>query len=86
MQVKPLSCYAIATRCPVLTSAMLLPGNVVVGFTGSFEVRGSGRLLRAPYAMPGTDIAYGALSLRTCYAIPGTDVAYGAVFLRDAWY
>eukprot|EP00961_Rhodomonas_salina_P272133 3677535-Rhodomonas_salina.3 len=40
--------------------------------------------LRAPYAMSGTDTAYGAMSLRTCYAmsstaITHTGIAYGAM-------
>eukprot|EP00961_Rhodomonas_salina_P301303 3940404-Rhodomonas_salina.4 len=34
--------------------------------------------LRACYAKPGTDLAYGAFSLRNSYASPGTDVVYVA--------
>eukprot|EP00961_Rhodomonas_salina_P185997 2511256-Rhodomonas_salina.2 len=33
--------------------------------------------LRACDAMPGTDIAYGAIGVRTCYSMSGTDVASG---------
>eukprot|EP00961_Rhodomonas_salina_P295591 3935597-Rhodomonas_salina.6 len=55
------SCYAFAMRCPVPTSAMLLPGlegSSGRGGTGGGE-RSSGCAicLRARYAMPGTDIA-----------------------------
>eukprot|EP00961_Rhodomonas_salina_P257336 3477873-Rhodomonas_salina.8 len=34
--------------------------------------------LRACYAMPSTDNAYGASCLRACYAMPGTDLALSA--------
>eukprot|EP00961_Rhodomonas_salina_P290531 3925745-Rhodomonas_salina.7 len=74
-------------RYAVLTSRMVLP---VVGAvrakkgrlpskTGTEQVRAPIRL-RACYAMPGTDVAYGAtaIRLRFRYAVPGTDVAYGA--------
>eukprot|EP00961_Rhodomonas_salina_P254537 3439565-Rhodomonas_salina.4 len=40
-----------------------------------------GRGLRACYVMPGTDIAYGAVSLHACYAMPCTDIAHGVVCL-----
>eukprot|EP00961_Rhodomonas_salina_P045017 604601-Rhodomonas_salina.5 len=57
--------------------------------------RGSGRAhrqrrsaisLRAPYAMSGTDIAYGATSPRALYAMSGTDRTEDAIELRDAWF
>eukprot|EP00961_Rhodomonas_salina_P302596 3940902-Rhodomonas_salina.2 len=53
---------------------MVLPGEDGVG-----AARGGARraiFLRAPYAMSGTDIAYGAGSLCKCYAMSGTDIAY----------
>eukprot|EP00961_Rhodomonas_salina_P221309 2992000-Rhodomonas_salina.5 len=46
--------------------------------------------LRAPFAMPGTDIAYGAaitaISLRVCYAMSGTDMACAATPLSAYVY
>eukprot|EP00961_Rhodomonas_salina_P127027 1712380-Rhodomonas_salina.5 len=50
----PLSAYARATRCPVLTWRMVLPAAIPV---------------RACYAMPGTDIAY-ARTLPLTHATP----------------
>eukprot|EP00961_Rhodomonas_salina_P042527 571429-Rhodomonas_salina.1 len=38
--------------------------------------------LRACYAMPGTDIAYGAVGLCACYAMSGTDMAYANSAIR----
>eukprot|EP00961_Rhodomonas_salina_P238618 3224844-Rhodomonas_salina.12 len=35
----------------------------------------SAKCLHARYAMPGADIAYGAICLRACYVMPGTDLA-----------
>eukprot|EP00961_Rhodomonas_salina_P152556 2053247-Rhodomonas_salina.3 len=42
----------------------------------------AGTVLRACYAMPGTDLAYGGSSLRARYAISGTGIAYGASSLQ----
>eukprot|EP00961_Rhodomonas_salina_P098133 1320822-Rhodomonas_salina.3 len=39
--------------------------------------------LRDGYAMPGTDIVYGTISLPTRCAMPGTNPADGAIGLRD---
>eukprot|EP00961_Rhodomonas_salina_P027935 377831-Rhodomonas_salina.6 len=39
-------------------------------------------VLRACYAMSGTEIAYVAIGLRPCYAMSGTGIAYGAIGLR----
>eukprot|EP00961_Rhodomonas_salina_P260397 3518851-Rhodomonas_salina.1 len=59
----PLSAYALAMLCPVLTSPMRLLDYTCV---------------RACYAMSGTDIgkASAAICLRARYAMPGTDTAY----------
>eukprot|EP00961_Rhodomonas_salina_P074305 998155-Rhodomonas_salina.6 len=56
--------YAHAMRCPVLTSAMLLPGSIAATSPTALKriVRKLGRLryrpTRARYAMPGTEIVY----------------------------
>eukprot|EP00961_Rhodomonas_salina_P167609 2258993-Rhodomonas_salina.4 len=65
--------YALSMRCPVLKWRMVLLGSVPI-------------TLRACYAMPGTEMAYGATrwSLRLksgaptvpAYALPGTDMPY----------
>eukprot|EP00961_Rhodomonas_salina_P158005 2126769-Rhodomonas_salina.2 len=49
-----LSCYVFATRCPVLASAMLLPGSYAI--SGTDIAPGS-------YAMSGTEIGYAATRL-----------------------
>eukprot|EP00961_Rhodomonas_salina_P132453 1782492-Rhodomonas_salina.3 len=59
-------CYARATRCPVLTEAMLLP-DTSIGLCRNLE---GGMLLRAAYAKSGTDVAQS-----------GTDIAHGAYWL-----
>eukprot|EP00961_Rhodomonas_salina_P193252 2608816-Rhodomonas_salina.1 len=41
----------------------------------------SGMALRACYAMPGTDMAYGTIALLLCYEMPGTDLAYADPFM-----
>eukprot|EP00961_Rhodomonas_salina_P158084 2128031-Rhodomonas_salina.1 len=46
-----------ARQCAVLTSRMLLPGD-----EWEKHLEGAGQL--SPYAMPGTDLLYGAGSLR----------------------
>eukprot|EP00961_Rhodomonas_salina_P298790 3938377-Rhodomonas_salina.2 len=59
-------------------------GAEVVGCCPSVSVRSASHL-RACYTIPGTDIAYGALS----YTEPGTDRADGsaqAISLRDLQY
>eukprot|EP00961_Rhodomonas_salina_P045662 613167-Rhodomonas_salina.3 len=79
------SSYEFTTRCPVLTEARLLPGcrgsTVLATWTArhwgaSWLVRAL-ISLRAPYAMPGTDLAYDAISVQPCYAMSGTDLAMG---------
>eukprot|EP00961_Rhodomonas_salina_P140484 1890400-Rhodomonas_salina.2 len=45
------------------------------------------RSLRAPYALPGTDIVYPPMRpLRASYTLPGTDIAYRAFPLRALRY
>eukprot|EP00961_Rhodomonas_salina_P102001 1372005-Rhodomonas_salina.5 len=69
-----------APRRPVLRAGMLLPGAGMrkealsnsLSLSG-FSVPKHGTVLRARYAMSGTDLAYG---LRACYAMPGTGLAY----------
>eukprot|EP00961_Rhodomonas_salina_P095607 1285803-Rhodomonas_salina.2 len=74
----PIAAYARATRCPVLTQRMLLPGSFASNPDTQIpyaELLGS--TLRPPYAMSGTNIAYGAVCLRPPYAMSGIDIAYG---------
>eukprot|EP00961_Rhodomonas_salina_P131520 1770138-Rhodomonas_salina.1 len=57
-------CYAFATRCPVLTWRMLLPG-ALISATGKpppsvLRMLSSGMLLRLRYEKSGTERAYGA--------------------------
>eukprot|EP00961_Rhodomonas_salina_P267293 3611831-Rhodomonas_salina.3 len=77
-------CYARATRCAVLTRRMALPGRAWA--VESASISGT-----PPYAMSGTDVAYGAMQHRIrcyrvwcyrptrCYEMCGTDIAYGAM-------
>eukprot|EP00961_Rhodomonas_salina_P039985 537508-Rhodomonas_salina.3 len=48
----PVLCYAIATRCPVLTLRMRLPGTS----RASLKWPWTCMLLRAAYALPSTDL------------------------------
>eukprot|EP00961_Rhodomonas_salina_P022272 299750-Rhodomonas_salina.3 len=64
-------CYALATRCPVLSWGMIcdLPTS---------------SLCNARYCdtaccyLPGTDIEHAATGLSACYAVCGTELGYGA--------
>eukprot|EP00961_Rhodomonas_salina_P012744 171753-Rhodomonas_salina.3 len=73
----PLLRYTRATSC---LAGNLVPGDTVVVLACAtlailrILVR-QPICLRCCYAMPGTDIAYGAISLSTCYALPGTGMA-----------
>eukprot|EP00961_Rhodomonas_salina_P160981 2167401-Rhodomonas_salina.2 len=58
-----------AARFSVLRSPMLLSWLMALCY----------RLTRICYAMPGTEIAYGAMSIPACYAMSGTDLAYDAM-------
>eukprot|EP00961_Rhodomonas_salina_P160982 2167401-Rhodomonas_salina.3 len=72
----------------------MLPGVVTIP---SISVR-SATCLRACHAMSGTDIALsayalsgtalapGTISLRACYATSGTKIAYCATYFRTCYY
>eukprot|EP00961_Rhodomonas_salina_P187781 2534343-Rhodomonas_salina.1 len=67
-----LSSYAFATRCPVLTSGMVLPGG-----ERGVKRRGRGRGVRSTDVRRVCDQSrclFSASSLRACYAISGTDL------------
>eukprot|EP00961_Rhodomonas_salina_P024812 334180-Rhodomonas_salina.1 len=93
-----LSTYALATQCPVLSWCMMLPGT---GGTGGESGTRRGGLrsrvlspypptrrcprMASPYAMPGTDLAYGGCAIYTypvlavcSYAVSGTNFVYAA--------
>eukprot|EP00961_Rhodomonas_salina_P300190 3939552-Rhodomonas_salina.2 len=68
------------SRCPVLTSYMLLPGDITFYAHALSSVELSGRLppLRACYAPSGTHITYplcSPISPRACYALSDTHLA-----------
>eukprot|EP00961_Rhodomonas_salina_P257380 3478513-Rhodomonas_salina.1 len=59
-------CYALATRCPVLSSGMLRPGvlrHAKKVLTAAAKNGGSITLLCVCYAMSGTALAYAATHL-----------------------
>eukprot|EP00961_Rhodomonas_salina_P063662 855779-Rhodomonas_salina.4 len=56
---------------------MLLPGERAGRVV--FGAASTGSFLRPCYAVPGTDVAHGAICLRSCFVVCGTDVAYGAI-------
>eukprot|EP00961_Rhodomonas_salina_P256293 3463619-Rhodomonas_salina.3 len=60
-------------RCSVLGFYQALSGTELV-------------VLRARYAVSGTDIAYGTAWLHARYAVSGTGIAYGAVCLLRSRY
>eukprot|EP00961_Rhodomonas_salina_P178405 2406455-Rhodomonas_salina.2 len=66
-------------RCPVLSSRLVVPGDLRGAKTLLHGDHASTRQvpisLRTCCAMSGTDIAYGAVRLRTCNAMSGTDLA-----------
>eukprot|EP00961_Rhodomonas_salina_P277322 3747481-Rhodomonas_salina.1 len=74
------TCYADAMRCPVLSSAMLVPGHR--GMRYAVAPSEEGRSLRERYAMSGINIAYAATGLGSVelltwsmvLAVCGTDV------------
>eukprot|EP00961_Rhodomonas_salina_P122315 1647145-Rhodomonas_salina.2 len=86
-----LVCYALATRSPVMTSRILLPGHYGDGSTegeGELRYRPSRVLrevryshctcgigLRTCYAKSGTHKAHAGIGLRACYAKACTDIA-----------
>eukprot|EP00961_Rhodomonas_salina_P277959 3755883-Rhodomonas_salina.5 len=66
----PLSAYAVATRCPVLTWRMLLPKLSAYALATRCPAsavlfvprrRGFAFILGAWYTMPGTDVGYAAI-------------------------
>eukprot|EP00961_Rhodomonas_salina_P235117 3177848-Rhodomonas_salina.6 len=60
--------YVPATQCPVL----------IYGMVSTYPSPPQHVVLRACYAMSGTDLVYAAISLRACYALSGTDLTCGA--------
>eukprot|EP00961_Rhodomonas_salina_P242816 3280437-Rhodomonas_salina.2 len=82
-----LGCYARATRCPVLTRRMLLPGSkklaTALQSAGSTATR---MVLRTPNGMPGTDRAYAATRLLAYQPRP-QQVRYGlaGILLRPPY-
>eukprot|EP00961_Rhodomonas_salina_P092243 1241242-Rhodomonas_salina.1 len=56
--------------------------STLAGSRGSFGSNPA-YLLRACYAMPGTDMLYGPTGKLPSYAMPGTDVRYGATRLDE---
>eukprot|EP00961_Rhodomonas_salina_P084347 1133231-Rhodomonas_salina.1 len=69
-----LSAYAPGTQRPLLCPTVVT------------RYRNSAIGLRACYAKPGTEVAYGAIGLRACYAKPGTEVAYTPTAHEKVWY
>eukprot|EP00961_Rhodomonas_salina_P265429 3588154-Rhodomonas_salina.5 len=69
----PLSAYALATLCPVLTY-----------YTEAVraEMAQGGQRRRTEVAMSGTDLAYRAIGLPARCTECGTDLSYGTVGLR----
>eukprot|EP00961_Rhodomonas_salina_P146175 1967522-Rhodomonas_salina.1 len=78
------------TRCPVLSSRMVLPGlngelptprDTQVSPAIPYAVLRWRMLLRACYAMSGTDLGHGAIPCATSApcALSGTELAYGAI-------
>eukprot|EP00961_Rhodomonas_salina_P113043 1520927-Rhodomonas_salina.1 len=66
----PLSPYALPMRCPygaISLRAAYAPSGTEL------------RMTLSAYAMCGTDLGYGAISLRACYAVCGTDLVYHAI-------
>eukprot|EP00961_Rhodomonas_salina_P208060 2807825-Rhodomonas_salina.2 len=49
------------------------------------DTSSSATCLAPRYAMPGTEILYGAASLRGSYALSGTEMPYGAASLRGCY-
>eukprot|EP00961_Rhodomonas_salina_P083035 1115711-Rhodomonas_salina.5 len=73
----------VATRCPVLSKRIRLWTSQA---NATRELVCCSIMLRACYAMSGTDTAYqSAIYLRTCYAMSGTDRAEDDICLR-VWY
>eukprot|EP00961_Rhodomonas_salina_P061048 819818-Rhodomonas_salina.3 len=70
-----LCCYARATRCPVLTYAMLL--HSFYWMSGADITYAAARLLRGVRIRESG--AGTPLSLHACYAMSGTDIAYRAI-------
>eukprot|EP00961_Rhodomonas_salina_P064801 872048-Rhodomonas_salina.2 len=74
------SAYARATRCPVLTSRIVLPVSfnlllplILVSSLSSYAMLSTD--IRASYAMSGTHLVHCSICLRACYVMPGTDFA-----------
>eukprot|EP00961_Rhodomonas_salina_P236152 3191622-Rhodomonas_salina.4 len=61
---------------------MMLPAHKAAAKGRMDALVGPAIVLRASYAMPGTDLAYGDIGLRVCYAMSGTDLVFGDIALR----
>eukprot|EP00961_Rhodomonas_salina_P137920 1855345-Rhodomonas_salina.2 len=78
----PLSCYAVAMQCPVLTYAVP-PTSTVSEWRKKEAMSGSDVAydtiaLRICDAMSGSDLAHRTVKLGMCYAMSGSDLVYAA--------
>eukprot|EP00961_Rhodomonas_salina_P240144 3244514-Rhodomonas_salina.2 len=81
-----LSLVYLRARCYATSGTELAYGATrllrAVRWSDTLEPGRSVRYPPTPYAMSGTDIAYGRM-LRSCYAMSGTDLAYAVPATRD---
>eukprot|EP00961_Rhodomonas_salina_P302954 3941039-Rhodomonas_salina.1 len=89
----PLPPYALSTRCPVLISAVLLPGAPLVRQPTVLLVDRFTNVLVSPAIRLRACYGSPAIRLRAYYAISGTDAAYGTArtsfqpkYHRIPWY
>eukprot|EP00961_Rhodomonas_salina_P091321 1229629-Rhodomonas_salina.1 len=78
-------CYASATRCPVLTRCMLLPGAYAVWRAGTGGRSHTDDANAYEKSEGGTRPRFCYEVLRMCYETPGTDVGYAATRSTSRW-